>query len=217
MTSPRKNWRNYRPTHLYSVITERTQQQQSNQQIHYSDVIMSAMTSQIAGVSTACSGADQRNHQISASLAIVKEIHRWAVNSPHNGPVTWKMFHQMTPSCADPSIAVKHCLITRAWFLCQYHVRNISTDCFIICMFSYKITIFPINVSLPNNFLFYNMYLAGLVFGKKWIFGQSRLIVYWWHGSYLVPEHLLSPWWRWLYSAYPNSHGICWYISWLQQ
>ena len=40
---------------------------------HYNDVIMSAMANQITGVSivysTACSGADQRKHQSSASLA----------------------------------------------------------------------------------------------------------------------------------------------------
>ena len=42
---------------------------------HNSDVIMSAMTSQITGVSVVCSnvcsGADQRKHQCSASLAFV--------------------------------------------------------------------------------------------------------------------------------------------------
>ena len=42
--------------------------------------------------STVYSGADQRKHQSSASLAFVREIHRWLVNSPHKGPVTRKMF-----------------------------------------------------------------------------------------------------------------------------
>ena len=37
-------------------------------------------------------GADQRKHQNSESLAIVRGIHRWPVNSPHKGPVTRKMF-----------------------------------------------------------------------------------------------------------------------------
>ena len=68
---------------------------------HYSDVIMSAMASQITGVvivySTVCSGADQRKHQSSASLAFVREIHRGPVNSPHKEPVTRKkIFHVMT-------------------------------------------------------------------------------------------------------------------------
>ena len=64
--------------------------------MHYSDVIMGAMVSQIPGVSivysTVCSGASQRNHQSSASLVFVRGIHRWPVNSPHKGPVTRKMF-----------------------------------------------------------------------------------------------------------------------------
>ena len=48
--------------------------------IHYSDVILSVMASQITGVSlvhsTACLGADQRKHQSSVTLAFVRGIHR---------------------------------------------------------------------------------------------------------------------------------------------
>ena len=62
----------------------------------YSDVIMTAMVSQITSVSivysSLCSGADQREHQSSASLAFVRGFHRWPVNSPCKGPVTRKMF-----------------------------------------------------------------------------------------------------------------------------
>ena len=42
--------------------------------------------------STVYSGADQRKHQSSASLAFVPGIHRWPMNSPHKGPVTRIMF-----------------------------------------------------------------------------------------------------------------------------
>ena len=63
---------------------------------HYSDLIMSTMASQITGVTivylTIFSGADQRKHQSSASLAFVGGIHCWPVNSLHKGPVTRKMF-----------------------------------------------------------------------------------------------------------------------------
>ena len=63
---------------------------------HYSDVIMSTIASQIISLiivySTVYSGADQRKHQSSASLAFVRGIHRWPVNSPHKWPVTRKMF-----------------------------------------------------------------------------------------------------------------------------
>ena len=63
---------------------------------HYSDVIMSAIASEITGVSivrsTVCSGADKRKHQSSASLAFKRGIRRRPVNSSHKGPVTRKMF-----------------------------------------------------------------------------------------------------------------------------
>ena len=63
---------------------------------HYSDAIMCAIASQITSLaivySAVYSGADQRKHQSSASLAFVGGIHRWPVNSPHKGPVTRKMF-----------------------------------------------------------------------------------------------------------------------------
>ena len=63
---------------------------------HHTDVIMSSMASQITILtivySPFYSGADQRKHQSFASLAFVRGIHRWPVNSPHKGPVTRKMF-----------------------------------------------------------------------------------------------------------------------------
>ena len=64
--------------------------------VHYNDVIMSTMASQITGVlivyPTVYSGADQRKHQSSASPAFVRGIHRRPMNSPHKKPVTQKMF-----------------------------------------------------------------------------------------------------------------------------
>ena len=62
---------------------------------HYNDVIISEMASQITSVaiifSNIYSGADQRKHQRSTSLASARGIHRWPVNSPHKRPVTQKM------------------------------------------------------------------------------------------------------------------------------
>ena len=42
--------------------------------------------------STVYSGADQRKHQSSASLAFVRGSHQGRVNSPHKGPLTRKIF-----------------------------------------------------------------------------------------------------------------------------
>ena len=57
---------------------------------------MGAMTSQITSLtifnSTVYLGADQRNHQGSASQVFVRGIHRWLMNSSHNWPVTRKIF-----------------------------------------------------------------------------------------------------------------------------
>ena len=63
---------------------------------HYNDVIMGTMVSQITSLtivySIIYSGADQKKKQSSTSLAFVRGIHRWPVNSPHKGPVTRKVF-----------------------------------------------------------------------------------------------------------------------------
>ena len=63
---------------------------------HYSDVIMGVMAFQITGVSivysTVCLGVNQRKHQSPASLAFIRGLHRWLVNSPNKGSVTQKMF-----------------------------------------------------------------------------------------------------------------------------
>ena len=64
-------------------------------EIHYVDVIISAIASQMTGVTivyrTVCSGVNQRKHQSSASLAFVRGILRWPVNSPNKRPVTRKI------------------------------------------------------------------------------------------------------------------------------
>ena len=66
------------------------------QMMHYGDVIMGVLASQITWptivYSKVYSGADQRKHQTSASLAFVRGIHRRPVNSPHKWPGTRKMF-----------------------------------------------------------------------------------------------------------------------------
>ena len=70
---------------------------------HYSDAIVSAMTLQVISVSILCStvysGADQRKHQSSASLAFVRGINRWPVGPLHKQPVTRKMFSLDDASC----------------------------------------------------------------------------------------------------------------------
>ena len=90
----------HRCINVCSLVAHRTDSISSRHvyaknQTHYSDVIMRSMPTQITCVSivwsTVCSGADQRKHQSAASLAFARGIHRSPVDSPHKGPVTWKM------------------------------------------------------------------------------------------------------------------------------
>ena len=64
--------------------------------LHYGDVIMGGIASQITSLTTVYSAVysdvDQRKHQSFASLAFVRGIYRGPVNSRQNWPVTRKMF-----------------------------------------------------------------------------------------------------------------------------
>ena len=81
---------------LKKVFWMKQEKDQRLVNINYSDIIMSAMASQITSPTIAYSiiysCAGQRKHQSSASLAFVREFHRWPVDSPLKGPVTRKMF-----------------------------------------------------------------------------------------------------------------------------
>ena len=67
--------------------------------VHYIDIIMSPMASQITSLtivfSTVYSGIDQTKHESSTSLAYVRGIHRGQVI----GQLCGKCFHLMTSSC----------------------------------------------------------------------------------------------------------------------
>ena len=87
--------RNISLTHspLDKILLELVQNDSPMENVHYGDVIMDTIASQITSLtivySTVYSDADdQRKHQSSASLAFVWGIHRGPVNSPHK----WKMF-----------------------------------------------------------------------------------------------------------------------------
>ena len=107
---------------------------------HNSDVIMSAMVSQITSLaivySTVYSGADQRKHQNSASLASVRGIHRWLVNSPYKGPVMRKMFpfdDVVRYTVVTTSLCTLNCnrglaLISNNWDLRKYWSTNRRID-----------------------------------------------------------------------------------------
>ena len=69
----------------------------SDESVEYSGrtrLILCLLITRVSNVgSTVCSGGDQRKHdQSSTSLAFVRGIHWWPVDSPHKGPVMRKMF-----------------------------------------------------------------------------------------------------------------------------
>ena len=75
--------------------------------------------------STVYSSVDHRKHQSSASLAFVRGIHRWPMNSPHKWPVTRKMF---------PFDDVIMNLKTLLWLHFISKIFHICTDIYISCI-----------------------------------------------------------------------------------
>ena len=87
---------------------------------------MGATASQITSLtivySNVYSSADQQKHQSSASLVIVRGIHRWPVNSPHKWSVTRKMFP------FDDVIIARSCA-------CTFHLSIVVSKIYDIIMF----------------------------------------------------------------------------------
>ena len=111
---------------------------------HYDDVTMSLMASQITSLtivySAVYSGADQRKHQSSASLAFVRGIHK--------GPVTWKMFpfddvimisHFLSAQSNQPSTAAS-----------MEHFLNTPTQPILHNRFCMILMVYYFHIALPS-------------------------------------------------------------------
>ena len=111
---------------------------------HYNDVMMSMMVSEITHVliaySTVCSGADQRKHQSSASLAFKRGIHRRPVNSCTKGQQRGKCFHLMTSTCVEFSLSF---LIF--WLIWYYNMRLCFRTGIYCIRFTVNLSRFPCN------------------------------------------------------------------------
>ena len=168
---------------------------------------MSVMASQIISLTIVYwivySGADQRKHQSSASLAFVRGIHRWPVNPPHKGPVTRSMFP------FDDVVMIQHTDVS--W-----------TSWELILDFGHRLLIFLIlatfrlcesgKFAISGHFL-ENTTGNGLKFGMLVYSGhpQNRLdfdhgmLIFRTHGTnglkfdmLMYPDHL----WNWLHSGH---------------
>ena len=115
---------------------------------HYHDVIMSSLASQITSLtivySTVYSRTDQGKHQSSASLAFVRGIHRWPVNSPHKGPVTnvpiWWRHHASNYVMLVWLPSPENKLITSSCLNLRYNMakdKNVEVFLFYCCFFSW--------------------------------------------------------------------------------
>ena len=107
--------------HCMSVAQSKRIENIENGANHYTDVIMTTMTSQITILtvvySAVYSDADQRKHQIYASLAFVWGIHRDRWIPRTKGQLRGKCFHLMTSSCG----------CSLQWWLILGSLENTST------------------------------------------------------------------------------------------
>ena len=155
---------------------------------------MSAIVSQITNLtivfSTVYSGADQRKHQNSASLACVWGIHRWPVNSPQKGPVTRKMFP------FDDVIIFLYLLLHMH---CRYHPGNMA--------FHSNTNVSQSTCVSPNSRIQYiprNMHrvfaLLCFVVVIHWlIFPYPSGLLHWHCGNLTIaPVPAKQPWWIWI-------------------
>ena len=103
--------------------------------LHYNDVIMGASLTSV--YSTVYSGAYQRKHLSSASLAFVMGIHRWPVNSRLKGPVTRNFFpfddvimqyfhHLAGPQGILMPLRLLYHKVNRVW--CRYTAVTLLTN-----------------------------------------------------------------------------------------
>ena len=149
--------------------------------MHYDDVIMTMLASQITSLtvvySIVYSGVNQRKHQSSASLAFVREIHRGPVNFPHKWPVTRKMFpfddvimdirdmlHSSTPKQCCKDLFAKSYLVS--WVLTDWcRVTHICVS---------KLTIIASDNGLSRAIIWTN---AGILLIGPWGRNFSEIVI----------------------------------------
>ena len=125
---------------------------------HYSDVTMSAMASQITGVSIicsiVCSNVDRINHQSSRQWPL------WPVDSLHKGPVKQKSFHLITSSWTLKSnfraLLTKRNIFLFHIFICLM-MRSRTKMIKIVRLFCCS-TVIGMVVSVPLKFVYADCY-----------------------------------------------------------
>ena len=133
--------------------------------IHYTDVIMTTIASQITSLTivypTVYSDADHRKHQSSASLAFVWGIHRDRWIPRTKGQLRGKWFHLMTSSCL--------CGTGRGWVKDIARIWPSSTSNIDVSTFNYR-------PKLPKQ-IYIKWY-------RSWYI-SCLSVIYWLHSSYV--------------------------------
>ena len=138
---------------------------------YYNDVIMSAMASQITGVSivysTVCASAGHRNYQCSASLAFVSGIHRSPVDSTHKGSVKRKIFpfHDVIMKLPTLIFDSSHSMLCRA--------------CWAVVASLWKIMMYASEMMMVNNIILFSSNLIKCTESKRiWEAGTASEHLY---------------------------------------
>ena len=142
--------------------------------MHYNDVRMSAMGSQITSLTTVYSygysGADKRKLQSSVSLTFARGIHRWPVNSPHKGPVTRKMF----PFDDVIIFWLRYWMHLNHVIICDYYLDAVT------CLLSQEYTYLRnINIGIGHQMRSYFDFLVSLLSPNPKIQTYFRTSLYW--------------------------------------
>ena len=86
------------------------------------DITVSQITGVMIVCSTFCLGADHRKHQSSVSLAFVRGIHRWPVNSQRasnaeNVSIWWRHHHRSTTTQDFVGVMSEWCLALPSYYI----------------------------------------------------------------------------------------------------
>ena len=117
------------------------------------DAIASQITSLAIVYSTVYSDADQRKHQSTPSLAFVRGIHRWPVNSPHKWPVTRNMLPFDDLIMLGSPIRTWMTLSGEydyCWPATVYPKKYAHGFCFAVLCCGYTLTDVPISIRLTS-------------------------------------------------------------------
>ena len=155
--------------------------------------IASQTTSLTIVYSPVYSGADQRKHQRSASLAFVREIHRRPVNFPHKLPVARKM-------CPFDDVVMIR------WLLLSTEHRVVPVVAINLLRPRQMDAISQTTFS--NAFSWMKMFEFRLKFHWS-LFPRVQLTIFqywlrWWLGAVQATNHYLNQWWLVYWRVYAS-------------